>query len=271
MKRNILVALSLVVLAVTMLGGIFWNKTEKMISNETKNTHEEAITPPIPKETAQYPAQIIDLKNWNIMLPVDENGGYGGEPLIIQDLSQFQEESYFFINKDKTAVMFRAPIEGATSENSKYPRSELRELDSDGNLASWRSGDGEHSMYIKQAITNLPIIKPEIVAGQIHDSEDDVIMIRLEKNRLFVERDGEEVALLNDNYQLGEVFSVEIKVKSNLITVAYNGKQKLDMKFKGSGLYFKSGVYTQSNPSKGDKEGAYGEVAVYELVVKHYP
>jgi poly(beta-D-mannuronate) lyase len=36
-----------------------------------------------------------------------------------------------------------------------------------------------------------------------------------------------------------------------------------------SGCYFKAGVYTQSNPEKGDEPTAYGEVIIYDLSVTH--
>jgi hypothetical protein len=35
--------------------------------------------------------------------------------------------------------------------------------------------------------------------------------------------------------------------------------------------YFKVGSYVQSNPSRGDKPDAYGEVWVYNATVKHTP
>ena len=108
-------------------------------------------------------------------------------------------------------VAFRAPVGGATTGNSSYPRSELREMSADGRReAGWTNASGRHIMTINQAITATPRAKPHVVAGQIHGAEDDVVMIRLEGRRLFVESDGTDVGLLDPRYRLGTRFTVSI-------------------------------------------------------------
>jgi hypothetical protein len=58
-------------------------------------------------------------------------------------------------------------------------------------------------------------------------------------------------------------------VANGRIRVFYNGVQKLDYAFNGSGLYFKAGAYTQSNASKGEPAGAAGQVVISALRVTH--
>ena len=85
---------------------------------------------------------------------------------------------------------------------SGYPRSELREMTSSGSAnASWSTTSGTHTMEIRQAITHLPVVKPHVVAGQIHDAGDDVIVCRLEGSKLFIDQNGVNGPVLTTNYQ----------------------------------------------------------------------
>jgi poly(beta-D-mannuronate) lyase len=94
-------------------------------------------------------------------------------------------------------------------------------------------------------------------------------MVRLEKNRLFVEANGDDVGVLNANYVLGTKFTVELRATSDGIHVTYNASRTVTYKKSGSGYYFKAGCYTQSNVDRGDKASAYGEVVIYALKVQH--
>ena len=49
----------------------------------------------------------------------------------------------------------------------------------------------------------------------------------------------------------------------------YNGQLKATIKKSGSGWYFKSGDYLQTNTSRGDKSTAAGVVVTYALDVTH--
>ena len=178
-------------------------------------------------------------------------------------------------------MVFRAPVEGVTTENSSYPRTELREMTADGRReAAWSSSTGRHVLTVTQAITATPRAKPHVVAGQIHDAEDDVVMIRLEGRRLFVESDGDDVGLLDGHYRLGTRFSVTITASAPGIRIRYTpprawragGAPKtrvVDVPKAGRGWYFKAGCYPQSSPERGDRAGAYGEVVIYALNVQH--
>ena len=126
-------------------------------------------------------------------------------------------------------------------------------------------------MVIEQAIVAVPPVKPHVVAGQIHDANDDVVMIRLEGARLFVEAEGNEVGDLDPAYSLGEVFTVKIEASGGIVDVYYQDLDtpKVSLPRDRDGCYFKAGVYTQSNPSKGDDPEDYGEVWIYDLTVTH--
>jgi poly(beta-D-mannuronate) lyase len=126
-------------------------------------------------------------------------------------------------------------------------------------------------MVIDETIVHLPVAKAHIVAGQIHDASDDVVMIRLENEYLFVEGGGNDVGALDPGYVLGTPFTVKLEAAGGHIRVFYQDMTtpKVDVQRDATGCYFKAGAYTQSNTSTGDDPTAYGEVRITSLSVTH--
>ncbi|SMD09648.1 chondroitinase-B domain-containing protein [Kibdelosporangium aridum] len=218
--------------------------------------------------TCDYPADVLDLKNWYIGLPI-------GEPEKPKNVEQPQLATYsidpwFRATEDCTAVQFRAAVNGVTTSGSSYPRSELREM-SGSAKASWSSTSGTHTMVIDQAITALPKEKPDIVAGQIHGGSDDLSVFRLEGSKLYVTDEDEKHTLLTDKYVLGTRFQAKFEVSDGKIRAYYNGALKATISKNFSTGYFKAGAYTQANCSKSSpcNESNYGEVKIYGLTVTH--
>ena len=224
------------------------------------------MAPRIPRLSSTIPAGIINLANWKLTLPTgDDEAAEIRQPKLMQ----FRDPRYFHVDAVGDGVVFRAPVGGSTTGNSEYPRSELREMTAGGEKeASWSGESGTHVMTINQAITALPGGKPEVVAGQIHDDEDDVVMVRLHGSKLFVESDGRQLGVLDPNYQLGTRFTVQFVATPGLIRITYNGIKAVDLKRDGDGYYFKAGCYTQANEDNGE-EGSYGEVVIHALTVQH--
>ncbi|KKW05846.1 MAG: Polyguluronate lyase [Candidatus Moranbacteria bacterium GW2011_GWE1_49_15] len=227
---------------------------------------------PAASAAPKYPSQVLDLSNWKQTLPT----GASKKPteIKIDKLSTYSQNPYFQVNAKGDGVQFRAPVNGVTTSGSGYPRSELREMTGGGkSLASWSTVSGAHVMYIDQAITAVPKKKKHVVAGQIHDSKDDVIVIRLEYPKLFVDINGKNGPVLDPNYTLGKRFTVKFLAEGGQIKVFYNGGKNpvYSLNKKSSGNYFKAGAYTQSNCSKESvcDSGNYGEVNIYKLFVKH--
>ena len=214
------------------------------------------------------PADILNLANWKLTLPIGTQRVGRPDEILQPQLARFAIAPYFVVNPTKTGVVFNAPVGGVTTSNSGYPRSELREM-SGGTEASWSNTTGVHTMTVTEAITHLPVVKPHVVAAQVHDAEDDVVMVRLEGSKLFVEQNGDSIGTLDAAYRLGTVFTVKLEASGGHVKVFYNGVLKVDSLRSGSGWYFKAGAYTQSNPTKGDAPDAYGEVVIYALDVTH--
>jgi hypothetical protein len=222
------------------------------------------------KSGPTYPADLLDLTNWKLTLPV----GSAGSPTEIRqpELRTFSMSPYFVLDATGTGVVFQAHAGGVTTSNSGYPRSELREMTAGGGQnAAWSTTSGTHTMTITETITHLPVVKPHVVAGQIHDASDDVVMIRLEGTNLFVEGDGNELGVLNASYTLGTRFTVRLVAAGGRIRVYYEdlATPKVDIASDNTDCYFKAGSYTQSNPAQGDAPTAYGEVLIHALTVTH--
>lgn len=219
---------------------------------------------------AEKPSDILDLSRWKLTLPITRPG----EKLPIEihqpELSDFEKPDYFFANNASSSVVFRAYCTNTTTSNSKYPRCELREMTGHREKAKWSTSDGIlHRMTMTQAITAVPPVKKHVVAGQIHDANDDVIMIRLEDRKLFVERNKFGDVVLDRNYELGTKFTVKIDAYDDHIKVSYNDELKMDWEYSNNCCYFKAGCYVQSNTGKGDNPESYGEVIIYNLKVEH--
>jgi len=225
------------------------------------------------------PSKVLDLTNWKITIPFDDNGNDGNTRKATEikqpELNSYELPGYFEVNSAGDGVVFTAPVGGATTSGSGYPRSELREMKNNGaDRADWSSGSGKHTMFIRQKVTHLPVEKPHIVVGQIHDGSDDVIVFRLEDEKLFIDINGNDGPTLDSDYQLGTEFEVKFVVENNQTKCYYNGSLEYTLNQSYSGAYFKAGAYTQSACSgrkdvSGESCSAYGQVVIYDLWVTH--
>lgn len=231
------------------------------------------VTPkPAPGGGAALPSAVLDLSLWKLTVPVDTSHAGKPDEYLNPELKTLRLPPYFTVNPEGNGVIFQAHAGGATTGGSSYPRSELREMKGDGSQeADWSMRAGRHTLHVREAITHTPTVKPHVVAAQIHDAEDDVVMVRLEGKNLFVEGGGKSLGVLDANYQLGSVFTIDIVAANGEISVSYNGERKVSLPSQATGCYFKAGSYTQSNTKRGDKPDAYGQVIIYELALTHEP
>ena len=213
-----------------------------------------------------FPSEVLTLQRFKLTLPI-------GEPLKPREIKQpalasYQDAEFFFLDSTKTGVVFTAPCGGVTTQGSNYPRSELREMTADYQRAAWSADDGRHVMTLRQAVTHLPAVRPQVIAGQIHDTASDMMAIRLDGKKLFIDHaGGPHGPTLTDDYHLGDVFTVEIVVENGHVKTSYNGRLVDDYPTQATGCYFKAGCYTQSNVSRGDQPDAYAQVVIYDLAI----
>jgi hypothetical protein len=232
-------------------------------------------TPPACNAATTRPKDIINLTNWKLDLPDRDTTTIFSPQLR----AGYENNQYFFTACPGPAVVFRAPVGGSTTANSENPRSELREMRSNGtDEAGWNMKSGTHTMTIVQAITSRPRRddgKNPVVAGQIHDEPDDVTVARLEGPHLVATRDdkvsGSGTFILIPNYKLGTYFTLKMVANASGTTYYINGVRKgtIAMVRDGKGNYFKAGAYTQAHSGNGGVPGTYGEVRIKSLIVTH--
>jgi poly(beta-D-mannuronate) lyase len=215
---------------------------------------------------AEVPGQVLDLQNWYLTLPT----GASGQPdTVMQPQLATYSSPFFQLDPTRSAVVLTSDAGGVTTKNSGYPRSELREMNG-GERAAWSNRSGVHTLDVRQAVTALPPVKPEVVTAQIHDAENDVLEIRAEDNRLLASYDdGDGEFVIDQAYVLGTPYDLRIVAAAGRIDVFYNGTHAGGATLAGDDWYFKTGSYIQSNISRGEAADAVGQVVLYGLTVTH--
>ncbi len=157
----------------------------------------------------QSPAELLDLSCWKITLPVSLTGGDKPTEFSEKEISSgAKHDDYFYVNEAADGVVFRSPIAGVrTSNNTKYIRSELREMmrcgDSDistrgmnGNNWAFSSNVSEESLKsaagvdgklsatlsVDHVTTTGDIWQVgRVIIGQIHAPKDEPVKIYYRK------------------------------------------------------------------------------------------
>lgn len=213
----------------------------------------------------------FEEKNWKVTLPLEGSGGKAKEVF-----PPFGNYDGCFTKLSDGSMQMTAAVTGFTTKGSSYPRSEFREMNLDGTKAAWSTDSGKHSMIYTASVTEFPPVKQQVVTGQIHDDEDDVIMIRHTNDKKLIEviQDTTKYGILDDTYEIGQKYTISIVTEKSSIVVSYQkegGHLKVvnipNMKYKG--CYFKTGCYTQSNESKESSKVGAGSVRIYGAIVRH--
>jgi poly(beta-D-mannuronate) lyase len=221
------------------------------------------------------PSQVLDLSSWKVTLPVDGSGGMAGTAAeVTQPTLGGFSDAYMQADADGSGVVFTAPAGGATTSGSGYPRSELREMTSDGSQpASWSSASSTAStMTVTESVDAAPPVKPQVVSAQIHSASDDVLEVLYDgftDSIAYRWLGSEQPTHLVDHYVLGTPFTLTITASDGQVRVWVAGQLKATEPVSQSGLYFKAGAYTQSNPDHGDAPDAVGVVTIDALTVSH--
>lgn len=231
------------------------------------------ITLPDPVVTQAIPADKIDLPIWKINLP-------DGTEVKNPQLATLSNQ-WFYVNAAGD-VVFTANCGGVGTPT--YARSELREMNSDNSVAAWSTSSGTHTMTMTQRATHLPVVKPELVMGQIHNADSansgPELLIVVYGPPL---KDPSKIKLiafyywantqivLDPDYKLGTWYDLKIVASNGYVDVYYNGVLKAHQPLAITGCYFKAGVYGQSNTNTGDQPTAYSQVEIkgHSLGVVH--
>ncbi|MEO1497058.1 MAG: polysaccharide lyase family 7 protein [Planctomycetota bacterium] len=220
------------------------------------------------------PAEVLDLARWKLTLPYDTRRAGNPDEVLQPELATFTDPTCFYaeqLDGDGPAVVFRAACDGLGTVNSKYPRSELRQMAPGGeDEIGWATDDGGvHTLEVDLAVTHLPTRKPHVVCVQVHDAEDDVLMLRVEGKKLLLERCQDGDLRLVSDYELGTRLCLKIEASDGRLRAWHDDEQVMDWPIVKRGCYYKLGCYTQSSREIEADPGEYGEVRVYAAEVVH--
>jgi len=230
--------------------------------------------------TSVDPSSILDLSHWKLTLPVDANHGTSGEAAEIAaaQLAAGYMSGYF-CTSTSGGVKFWAPVNGATTDDSEYPRSELRQmLDPNDDNANWSPDTYTASLAATLTIERVPSSTRKVVIGQVHGFQSNAYI----KLRYLYDPDthtGSLAALVNESptsgttnmgsiggLPIGQPFTYSIKVSQRVFTIRVNGQVLTSFHVHYGWLhepmYFKAGMYDQAN---GTSSTDGGRVTFFEL------
>ena len=149
----------------------------------------------------------IELADWYLSIPVDENTNSKAISIYEQELNDSYFNAEFFFQDLNGGLVFRAPIEGAkTSTNTKYTRTELREMlrrgntnistqgingnnwvfSSASNAEQQAAGGVDGNLTVELAVNHVTTTGEKsqigrVIIGQIHANDDEPIRIYYRK------------------------------------------------------------------------------------------
>jgi hypothetical protein len=230
------------------------------------------------------PGGNFNLTNFYLGLPVDSSGGTSGDSASIpaaQLVAGYSNALYFYTGPDG-AMVFWAPVTGATTSGSSYPRSELREqVNPPSNSSNWFAF-GTHTLDAQCRVQQVPS-SGKVIIGQIHGYTGAALpLVKLQYNSGNVEvliKTNANNDLTDYKYTYGAVglsnnITYQIKVLNGLVVVTVNGITRSlnvfqsDPDWATNTLYYKAGSYCQDNTGT-TNEGA--RVAFYAVSRAHAP
>lgn len=211
-----------------------------------------------PANTGTTPAEIINLNDWKLTLPI-------GKPTEIfqPQLANYTDPRFFYAANG--AVMFECPSSGSTTANSANPRTELRQMKNGGkDEMAFSNANRQYEMSCVLRFAQLPT-DCDVVGMQIHDGVDDVTVLRRIGSELWVTK-GDTVTYkkIATGVTDASIFNMRlVAVKGGGFQWFLDGNLVADRGGTKSGLYFKAGCYVQ----RGDNPSGSGKVAIYALSI----
>jgi len=224
---------------------------------------------------------MIDLNTWNLTIPVGEPATTINTPMLA---GGYQDDYFQNING---VLFFWAPVDGTTTKNAKYPRSELRETFADGTRRNWKYQDADNnSLDATLKVTQVPSTG-KIVIGQIHNVEGDDPPIKVQYQYSASDKTGKIVAIyrtkpgvdsvsvtIRNGVAMNQSFSYSIRltragtlaVYTKVNSVSERWTTKLDPTWGAQTMYFKAGSYVQDNIGDNTEAGA---VQFNQLKITH--
>ncbi|HVM61294.1 MAG TPA: polysaccharide lyase family 7 protein [Verrucomicrobiae bacterium] len=229
------------------------------------------------------------MSNWKLQLPTSNSvltcsAGSVDEESPSQVAAGFTNR-YFYTGSDG-AMTFWAPINGATTGGSSYPRSELREEISPGNDGVDWTPYGAHILNAQCKVLQVPTSTLKVIIGQVHGYSGaalPTVKVEYSNGKVYATvktnstDDGSDYDFPTVTVGLSNTINYTVQIVNGLVSVAINNKTnsynifQSDPSYTNETGYFKAGDYCQadscSNP--GTNDGA--RVAFYMLSRYHAP
>ncbi|OHC26824.1 MAG: alginate lyase [Pseudomonadales bacterium RIFCSPLOWO2_12_59_9] len=221
---------------------------------------------------------MIDLSTWNLSIPV----GVPATTISTPVLAGGYQDHYFQSNDQ--SLFFWAPVNGTTTLNAIYPRSELRETYSNGSARNWAYPQADNFLRANLKVSQVPSTG-KLVIGQIHSADSNWPLLKLEfqmkssgtANLVYKIRlkptDAESTThVLVSGVPLNQSFSYYVHLTpAGTLSISFNSVNwygKIDPAWAVKPLYFKAGVYTQDNTGYETEAGA---ASFSRLEIEHRP
>ncbi len=232
------------------------------------------------------PSGNFSLRNWKITLPVDTYGRFSRTAAEVKQLGGYEDHRFFYTGKDG-AMVFKAPVEGATTGGSRYARTELREMKG-SERAAWslvQGGTLSATLKVDEVPTLYSGKGGRVVIGQVHGQDEELVRLYWESNTIYFKNDQagpgnrelrfdlKDAAGRKPNISLDERFSYSIKAKGDFLEVVvradgkiYKSQSRINDVWDTDKFYFKAGVYLGVNETQGT---GYGQTSFYALSYSH--
>jgi hypothetical protein len=242
-----------------------------------------AVTSHVQGGETESPAPGIDLRRWKLTLPEDASGTNAGKAVEVSPSALVAGYSHpsWFHSDSKGQLVFWCPVSGATTENTAYPRCELREmLDPADSSVNWPA-QGTHVLEAQCQVNQIPS-EPKVIIGQIHSysgKAKPLVKLQFYKNRIEAlvkvnSNKGTDRKLVFPEVGLNRDIRYRLKLHDGVLTITVNGVTQTenilanDATWSDQAFYFKAGCYPQDSEGPAT-EGA--RVTYSALWVRHAP
>jgi hypothetical protein len=293
----------IVLIAFLSVNATCQNKTSSVIDSNSKVEKQD-------KKNKKYKLPNIDLSHWSVTTPeLNEKGGAMSiqPPEILKYANDKRLLPYMYNDSTSGALVFYAFPSDATTANTKYSRTELREqLVPGNNKVNWKFTQGA---YIKGKLSMETVSKDsngkyhKVIIMQIHGVLTD------EQRDLIGQKDNNAPPILKIYWQDGKIrvktkvlkninttgnvllhedawgdddgysfpqevgfgkFTLEVKVSEGKMVVILNSteyKVYEDIHMKKWGIF--ENYFKAGNYFQSTDKGSFAKVKYYELEVKH--
>jgi PKD repeat protein len=237
-----------------------------------------ALNPNLP------PGSNFNLNNWYIQFPTSGgvltcSGGSVDSATTTQLIDGYTNAPYFYTGTDGSMV-FWAPINGATTSGTTFPRSELRELIATNDTGVNWVPYGTHILNAQCKVLQVPTSTKEVIIGQVHAESGaalPTVKVIFDNGKVHgtiktnSTDDGSDFDFPTVTVALSNTITYTLEILNGLATVVINNKTNTynifqsDPNYTNSTQYFKAGDYCQANSctNPGNADGAM--VAFYAL------